>query len=61
MFRYTTTTITLHASATINGVYVGLIYLKQPPAFIFIWENNSVLFQTKYFNNFILEKCTKTL
>jgi hypothetical protein len=32
--------------------------LKWPSAFIFFLEkNNSVLFLTKYFSNFILEKC----
>jgi hypothetical protein len=30
--------------------------LKRPSAFLFCWKINSLLFQTKYFSNFILEK-----
>jgi hypothetical protein len=35
--------------------------LKRPLAFIFFSQNNSVLFQIKYFSNFILHKCNKSL
>jgi hypothetical protein len=38
-------------------IYISVMW---PPAFIFGWKK-TVLFHTKYFNNFIFEKCIITL
>jgi hypothetical protein len=45
-------------SPEVNGIIFKHVQfeLKRPSAFYFMSEKQSVLFQTKYFSNFVMEK-----